>query len=465
MNFAFYDLETSGVSPAFDQALQFAAVLVDGNFEERERVNVRCRLAPHVIPSPEALAVTGVDPERLVDPALPTPFDFARQISAVVEGWAPAIWLGYNSIRFDEEFLRQTFYQNLVPDIYATQFNGNMRFDVLAAVYAAHVRNPGLLSWPKDRHGRPNFRLERLASANGLAAHDAHDALGDVEATIHVARRIAGGDPALWGELVANADRRAVTGKLESFRPLELVVRPGDAPPQPVVGCFCGVSPEYPARVGFFDLEAGDPADFLEAGDGLLFDAADGAPGPVRSFTINRAPALLELRDPDPELLRRAAAVREEPEFRERVGRALEDRFSAEPDAGGKPVEKRIHDGFYSRNDKRLLREFQRAEWSRRQEMASMFEDARLRQLASRLIAFYSPALLAEGERGRYERFLGERWNAPESAEAEWMSVPKARRQIEALRSGGAVDAGRLRGMEAFLDGRRGNPSAAAAAG
>lgn len=30
MDFVFYDLETTGISPAYDQPLQFAAILTDG---------------------------------------------------------------------------------------------------------------------------------------------------------------------------------------------------------------------------------------------------------------------------------------------------------------------------------------------------------------------------------------------------------------------------------------------------
>ena len=44
--FAFYDFETTGISPAFDQPLQFAAILVDNEFQEIERVSLRCRLSP-----------------------------------------------------------------------------------------------------------------------------------------------------------------------------------------------------------------------------------------------------------------------------------------------------------------------------------------------------------------------------------------------------------------------------------
>ena len=83
MTFAFYDLETTGTSPAFDQPLQFAAILTDDALREIEHVNLRCRIAPHVIPSPWALAVTGVRPAQLLDPALPTFFELAQQIGAL----------------------------------------------------------------------------------------------------------------------------------------------------------------------------------------------------------------------------------------------------------------------------------------------------------------------------------------------------------------------------------------------
>jgi len=41
----FYDLETTGSSPAYDQTLQFSAILTDSEFREIERVNLRCCIA------------------------------------------------------------------------------------------------------------------------------------------------------------------------------------------------------------------------------------------------------------------------------------------------------------------------------------------------------------------------------------------------------------------------------------
>lgn len=70
--FAFYDFETTGTSPKYDQPIQFAANLTDDDFNQVERINIRCRLSLHIIPAPWALAVTGVTPETLTDSNLPS---------------------------------------------------------------------------------------------------------------------------------------------------------------------------------------------------------------------------------------------------------------------------------------------------------------------------------------------------------------------------------------------------------
>lgn len=103
MGFVFYDLETTGISPAFDQPLQFAVIRTDNNFAEIDRVNLRCRIAPHIIPSPQALIVTGVTTEQLVDPSLPSLFEFTQTITELTERCSPATLVGFNTIRFDEE--------------------------------------------------------------------------------------------------------------------------------------------------------------------------------------------------------------------------------------------------------------------------------------------------------------------------------------------------------------------------
>ena len=64
--------------------------------------------------------------------------------------------------------------------------------------------------------GQTTLKLDRLAPASGFNAHNAHYALGDVEATIHIARRIAGGDPALWSAILHNRDKQNGMATLET---------------------------------------------------------------------------------------------------------------------------------------------------------------------------------------------------------------------------------------------------------
>jgi exodeoxyribonuclease-1 len=439
MDFIFYDLETTGLSHAFDQPLQFAAIWTDENFVEKERVNIRCQLAPHILPSPRALVVTGVTPEQLTDSSLPSLLEFAQQVAELTERWAPAIWVGYNTIQFDEEVLRQMFYQNLLPNVFATQFNGNTRFDILPAIYAVYVRNPDLMTWYVDASGRRSFKLDRLAPANGFVAHNAHDALGDVEATIHIAKLIASKDAELWAELLANAHKARVQAKLESFRPYELIARFGGGEPRAYVGCFCGYVHGNSAQAAFFDLDAADPADWLDAPDAALAEAIEATPKLIWAVATNKAPALLDVREPSEEQLCRATTIAEAPEFRRRVGAAMAARFVEDPDAPPKPVERQIYGEFYSNADKQLLQEFQGASWPRRQEIIASLSDPRLRQLGRRLVAFYSPKLLDQNEMELFNEYLQEKWSAPDAPETEWMTLEKAQAAIDDLRAAGAA--------------------------
>jgi exodeoxyribonuclease-1 len=453
MTFAFYDFETTGISPAFDQPLQFAAILTDDAFREIERVNLRCRIAPHIIPSPWALAVTGLRPAQLLDPSLPSLFEFTQDIAALIERWSPSTWTGFNSIHFDEEMLRQAFYQNLQPDIFATQYNGNTRLDVLTSLYAVWYRQPDLLNWPVDETGRVRFKLDLLAPQNGFVAHNAHDALGDVEATIHLARMIAQRAPELWAEILSNCDKAAVQTRLASFQPMALVERFGGGPPRATIGCFCGTSASNTSQAAFFDLDAADPADLMAADDATIFAAVDATPKIIRTLAINKSPALLAVPNPSPLHIQRAEVIAQSPGFRDRVAKALAARFPQDLEALPPPVEKQIFGGFYSNADKALLAEFQRADWPRRQEIAATLTDARLRQLGRRLVASHAPELLSPEERAQFDAWLRDRWSAPDVPETEWTSVDRSRRALSEMRAGGAISVELVDEIEAYLQG------------
>jgi exodeoxyribonuclease-1 len=106
MAFIFYDTETTGVETAFDQILQFAAIKTN-DLNELDRLDFRCRLMPHFVLSPGALRVNRVTPAMLADPNLPSHYEAICLIRAKLIEWSPVVFIGYNSISFDEELLRQ----------------------------------------------------------------------------------------------------------------------------------------------------------------------------------------------------------------------------------------------------------------------------------------------------------------------------------------------------------------------
>ena len=96
--------------------------------------------------------------------------------------WGRAIYIGFNSIEFDEEFLRNSFFQNL-QNPYFTQINGNQRADALNIARASSVFHPTSL---KILDVKKQFSLENLAKANNIDHSNAHDAMADVETTIDI---------------------------------------------------------------------------------------------------------------------------------------------------------------------------------------------------------------------------------------------------------------------------------------
>ncbi|ARJ67613.1 hypothetical protein WV31_19110 [Magnetospirillum sp. ME-1] len=65
MGYSFFDTETTGLDAGFGQILQFAALVTDDDLNVVEEVNLRCRLQPHVLPTPGALVITGIRPTEI----------------------------------------------------------------------------------------------------------------------------------------------------------------------------------------------------------------------------------------------------------------------------------------------------------------------------------------------------------------------------------------------------------------
>jgi len=449
--FVFYDLETTGISPAFDQPLQFAAIVTDLELNEIERVDIRCQLSPHILPSPKALAVTGVRPSQLENNNLPSAFEFAQTIQKFTEQWAPAIWIGYNSIAFDEAMLRQMFYQNLQPNIFATQFHNNTRLDVMKMIFAVHAEAPEVLKWPINDKGKVSFKLDQLAPLNGFHAHNAHDALGDVEATIFIVDLIKTQRPELYQNCLTPVIKSTICSLLRSFKPVDVTLRFGGNAPKTYTGCFCGLPENNKNMVGFFDLNQADPMGLIHGTEQEILEAMTKSPQRIRSLRLNQGDTIRPASTENFEWNHICAVIEGNEAFQAMVSNGLDNKYSDAEDID-LLVEEKIFAGFYSHQDKELLQNFQTSNWAERLALLTGAQDDRIQQLGRRLVAFNARHLLDDKYQNVVQEYLADKWSANEP-DVRWTTIASVRLQLIELEEDG-FDKSLLNEMRAFYRNR-----------
>ncbi|WDP88948.1 MAG: exodeoxyribonuclease I [Desulfobacter sp.] len=215
MHFLFYDIETSGLSPAFDQVLTFACIKTDADLVELSREVITVKLRPDIVPSPAAFLTHGLTPEEL-DAGIPE-YQAALKIHRLFNT-PETISLGYNSLGFDDEFLRFLFYRNLL-DPYSHQYaNGCGRMDLLpvAAVYRVFCGN--ILSWPMLENGKSTLKLEHISRENRFQVSGrAHEAMADVEALLCMAR-IFQKEKKVWEYLLGFFDKQTDNQRIQELK-------------------------------------------------------------------------------------------------------------------------------------------------------------------------------------------------------------------------------------------------------
>jgi exodeoxyribonuclease I len=437
--FILYDVETSGLNRRFDQILQFAAVRTDADLVETDRFETRSRLMPHVVPSPRALHVIGISLDEATSTSRPSHYSMVCEIANTLASWCPATFLGFNSIRFDEEFLRQAFYQCLHP-VFLTNTNGNARADVLNLMRAATTLHPTVIHPGVEIDGRLNHRLGALAAANGIAQGKAHDAVSDVDAMLGLCRLVRDGAPGLWSAFLRFSSKAAVIDLVRD----EDAFAYFDFFGSPRVMHFLtriGVSPNDANAHYCLDLEC-DIDGLRKLDDAALAERMAQEPRPIRRLKVNASPLLYPLWDIDAdrffglaedELARRASSVRADEAFMGALARAA---ASAEPVyAASDYVELQIYGGdFFSDADRELCRQFHAGPWEGRRELVHRLGDQRLKRLARRLIYFESPHLFGEGERLAIARDIAARRRGDgDHAFPPWTTIAQALSELRTI--------------------------------
>lgn len=427
-SFLFYDLETSGFNPRTDRVMQFAAQRTTLDLQPiGEPTNTLIRLSDDVLPSPDAVLVTGITPQKTRTEGVPEA-EFLRYFSEhlAVPG---TIFVGYNTVRFDDEFMRFMLYRNFY-DAYEWQYKDNSgRWDLLDTIRMTRALRPAGINWPVDSQDKPTNRLELLATINKLDHANAHDALSDVRVTIELARLMRSKQPKLFDYQLSLRDKKSVA-QLVNSQPL-FVYTSGKYDSKfektTVVAKLC----DHPNGRGVlvYDVRY-DPAPYMKMSREELAEAwrykrdSNELRLPIKTLMFNRCPAVapLSVLDDDsqkrlqldlPALHRHALALRASAgkQLATNVISALEllDEQQKTPSSAtvnDQDVDGALYEAFFNDKDKRLMQQVRRASPKDLTVLAETISEPRLAALLPLYKARNFPADLTDTERAQWDKHV-----------------------------------------------------------
>jgi len=239
-SFYWYDYETFGIDPRSDRIAQFAGIRTDLDFNIiDEPVDIYCKATDDILPNPEACLITGITPQKTFE----TGYIEAEFIKLIEKEFSRAntCVVGFNSIRFDDEFTRYSLYRNFF-DPYAREWqNGCSRWDIIDLVRITRALRPEGIEWPVDENGIASNRLELITKANAISHEAAHDALSDVYATIAVAKLIKDKQPKLFNYVLEHKKKQKISSILNLYKP-EVVLHTSGMYPSTI----CNTTVVYP---------------------------------------------------------------------------------------------------------------------------------------------------------------------------------------------------------------------------
>jgi exodeoxyribonuclease-1 len=411
-----YDYETFGIDTRRDRIAQFAGVRTDEQLQVvDDEVMAHCRIPDDYLPDPRACLVTGIVPQATLRDGMPEA-QFARCVHQELAK-PGTCGVGYNSLRFDDEFTRFLLYRNFF-DAYAREWrNGNSRWDLIDAMRLAHALRPQGIEWPVHEDGTASFRLEDLTSANGLEHSDAHDALSDVRATLATAQLLRAHHPRLYDYVYRHRDRRSVA-KLLDTNARQTVLHVSSKYPARL-GCIALVAPLCcpPANnreVVVFDLRQDPqillalPAEEIARRVFTRDEELDDERIALKTVRLNRAPVVVPANTLTPEAAERWSIdpVRAQQYLAlidahgDDIAAKLADVFQPpDRDSPSADPETALYESFVEDGDRELLPSVQAAaSVTEFTDIAARFADKRLREMLFNYRARNLPEMLSEQE-------------------------------------------------------------------
>ena len=440
MNFIFYDLETTGRSTHWDQIIQVAAILTDSQLNIKDQINQICRIKTYCIPNPEALLVNKIPIRKLTESNLSL-FQLVKNISDTFKKWSPAIFIGYNSILYDEEMLRNSFFSNLI-DPYLTIKNQNLRADLINTIRASNYFHPDIIKSELNQRGNPIFKLEKIAKVNGIANFTAHDALGDTSASIELSKLIKEKLPNIWEASTSKLEKNILKNSIldKPFCYLETFF--GNTKIFPL--SFIGYHPQYKWAL-CFDL-SNDPYGINQMHDHDFNSFLEASPKVIRNIKLHKSPLILPIEYinkiesfqeiSQDELLNRHNFLSQNTYIKDRIVEFYENKSSnLDKNQSQENIyaEETIYRKFISKKDALLATDFHNTSWDERLLIRNKFSDERLNYFANLIIYEERPQLLDIQTLKKIQRNICERLLSNNNE--KWLTIYNAYKIVDDLRA------------------------------
>ncbi len=448
-SFLWYDLETWGRDASKTRISQFAAIRTDEDLQPiGEPISIFCKPAGDLLPSPTACVITGLTPQNIPQNA-PNEAEFFALINEQMSQ-SGTCCVGYNSLRFDDEFIRYGLYRNFYPAYDREWRNGNSRWDLLDVMRMAEALRPDGIQWPQREDGLPSFKLEDLAQANGARRGDAHEALSDVRALIALARLLKKYQPKLWDYALGLRDKKKVMALINPISAMPLLHISGKYPAsQHCAALVLPITrhPQYDNRSIVIDLcEDPDRIAGLSAAEieDLLFTPRADLPEHVQRVSIkeihsNKCPILIPMQHVQPNEWQRLGldpeiATQRAAEFRSQADLAEKLRlvFSRPPMTAKRDADAALYQGFVPDVDQRHFNVIRGASPDYLRDLQSKWQDPRMPELLFRYRARNWPENLSRSELAQWNAYRNERLTG--SGELSEYNFDSYAKEIHALR-------------------------------
>ncbi len=444
MNLAIWDIESSSASTDFGSIIEIGGILVDKNFKEKDRFNLRCRLPEGEIPQAMALIVNKTSIKQLTQVNL-SHYQMLGEIEKIFKRWTPCCFLGWSNIGFDDEMLRKEFFKGIRYP-YITNASPNRRHDGINIARAAYAVDQNVLETEINEKNNPVFKLESLSRMNGFDSAGAHNALFDATLTAKVLGLVKKKQPETWNEFLRTSNKIDTETIIKKENILTLNEY------------FYGksrlylVSPLHPKYCIHPIYQWGQAVDLKVDIEPLLKMSVSElkvemkkTPKFLRTIRSNKAPIILDKKygmqvEPyntiDKELIiKRSKMVKENEPFSQNILTALREIAEDKEQSKNQEdiyAEESIYTKFTSNKDTVLFPAWHAADWRDKLKLLSKFEDERLHGFGKKIIFQEAPEVLPKDIRKKIEQGIAKRILS--NGNEKWWTAADCFNEIDTLR-------------------------------